>query len=74
MIINELPYFNQTLNVQNTKQNKMLLNHYCFSLFQNVVQLGLVVSKRDFTSWSSVLWPAEEMNYIGLGHKWVLES
>lgn len=40
VLINEFPYFNQTLHVQNTKKSKSLLNHYCFCLFKKSSSVG----------------------------------
>lgn len=45
-----------------------------FAYFKKAVQLGSVISKRDFISWSSILQPAEEINHMGLGPRQVLKS
>lgn len=45
-----------------------------FAYFKNAVQLGSVISKRDFISWSSILQPAEEINNKGQRPRQVLES
>lgn len=38
-----------------------------FAYLKKAAQLGLVICKRDFISWSSILQPAEEINHKGLG-------